>query len=174
MSRKWERMVNKNQKNANKIRKKQGQTTIQETMKVKESEQIYKGRSWMLPSVLVLLAVLYFISDPYGEAANNKYYWLLGLSYAGLGALIFLINRPVIKISKTFLTVRRFSGIKMLEPKDIEEITVNKGHAAIRLKVKNRRYIYTKFQHRFNMNELNAGLKEYAIQHKIKLQNELV
>jgi hypothetical protein len=167
-------MVTKNQKTINNVRKKQGKATIQETAKLKEKDDIIKGRSWMFPSILVFVAVFYFFAYPYGEISRDKWYWITGLSYIALGILMYLVRRPVIRITRTSISLRRFNGDKIVAPHDTEEITLNKGHIVIRLKQKNKKYVYTKLQHRFPMDILNARLREYAIQHKITLKDETV
>lgn len=171
MSRKWERMVTKNQRDINKARKKRGQAALPDGTGTKEKEIVIKGRSWMLPSVLVLFAVMYFITT-YKVTEMNGAYWFTGLSYIALAILVYLVRRPIIRISRNYLSVRRFTGDKFIEPKDIEELTLNMGHIVIQLKEKRKRFIYTKLQHRFPMEELTNKLREFAVQHKISLKDE--
>lgn len=171
MSRKWERMIEKNQKNVNVARKKQGVATIQDTMKVRDADFVIKGRSWMFPSILVLFALMFFFTSPYGEVERNSTFWFTGFSYIGLGILMYLIRRPVIRVSKSYITVRRFSGDKLIEPKDIEEMTLNNGHIIIVLKNK-KKFMYTRFQHRFPMDTLNGKLRDFAVNHKVTLKDE--
>jgi hypothetical protein len=137
----------------------------------KEKDIVIKGRSWMLPSLLIMFAGLYFFTT-YQVAEPTGTYWFTGLSYIGLAVLVYLIRRPVIKISRNYITVRRFTGDKFLEPKDIEELTLNPGHLVIQLKEKRKRIIYTKLQHQFPMDELNAKMRDFAVQHKIAVQDE--
>lgn len=169
MSRKWERMVERNRKSVNKVRTKQGQPTLLEGGK--EKGTVIKGRSWMLPSVLVIFAVFYFIST-YKITETNGTYWFTGISYILLAVLIFLVRRPTIKISRAYLTVRRYTGDKFVEPKDIDELVLNKGHVVIQLKEKQKKLIYTKLQHQFPMELLNEKLKEFAVMHKIPYKDE--
>lgn len=171
VSRKWERMVTKNQRTINKARKKRGESALPEGISTKEKETAIKGRSWMLPSLLVLIAGLYFFTT-YKVTEMNGTYWFTGLSYIALAVLIYLFRRPVIKISRNYLTVRGFTGDKFIEPKHIGELTLNKGHVVILLKEKRKKYIYTKLQHRFPMEELNNKLREFAVLHNITLHDE--
>jgi hypothetical protein len=165
-------MVVKNQKTVNVSRKKQGLSTIQETSRVKEKEAVIKGRSWMLPSLLIIFALLYFITSPYGEVKMDALYWFTGISYVLLGVLMYLVRRPVIKIGKAYMTVRRFSGDKLIEPKDIGELTLNNGHVVIQMKNSKKKFVYTKLQHRFPMDTLNSKLREFAVEHKVELKDE--
>jgi hypothetical protein len=171
VSRKWERMVEKNRNSLNKVRRKRGQAALSEGITSKEKLTVIKGRSWMLPSVLVLFAGLYFFTT-YQVAKMDGAYWFTGLSYIGLAILVYLVRRPVIKISHNYLTVRRFTGEKFIEPKDIEEMDLNTSHIVIQLKDKRKKIIYTKLQHQFPMEELAAKLREFAVQHKISLKDE--
>lgn len=170
MSRKWERMVLKNQKTVNKARKKQGLETLS-TSTPRGPETVIKGRSWMLASALVLFAVLYFILT-YQEESKTAMYWITGISYIFLGVVYYWIRRPVIKISKNYLTVRRFTGDKFIEPKDIEQMILNNSIVVIQLKEKHKKLVYNKFQHRFPMDLLNGKLREFALQHKVHLIDE--
>lgn len=172
MSRKWERMVTKNQKTVNVARKKQGIASIQQTAKAKDADTVIKGRSWMLPSLLIMFAVMYFLTYSYGEGPRDAVYWITGISYIALGVLIFLFRRPVIKLGRTYITLRRFTGDKRMEPKDIESLTLNNGHIVIQLKEKKKKYIYTRMQYRFPMDVLNASLREFANQHKVAVIDE--
>lgn len=173
MSRKWERMVVKNKKSINAVRKKQGIATIEDTVRVRNAETVIKGRSWMFPSFLVLFAVLYFVTSFSGPIVKDGLYWFTGLSYILLGFLVYLVRRPVIRISASYLSVRRFAGDKLIQPKDIAELTLNQGHVIIQLTNK-KKYMYTRFQHRFPMDELNAKLREFADRNKVALKDEAV
>lgn len=170
MSRKWERMVERNRKSVNKVRTKQGIGSIPEGGR--EQTEVIKGRSWMLPSMLVLLAILYFITT-YQVTGVNGTYLFTGFSYIALALLMYWIRRPEIRIAESYLTVRRFTGDKRVEPKDIKELVLNKGHIVIQTNAKRGgRYIYTKMQHRFPMDKLNAKLREFAVKNKVNLKDE--
>ncbi|WP_438445764.1 hypothetical protein [Gorillibacterium sp. sgz5001074] len=169
MSRKWERMVRKNQKTVNHGRVKRGLGSLPQVSR--GAETVIKGRSWMLASVLAIFAILYFILT-YQTESKTSMYWITGFSYIALAVLYYLVRRPVIKISRQYVTVRRFTGDKLLEPKDIEGLVLNPGHVVIQLKGKQKKLIYTKLQHRFPMEELNARLREFAQQHKLDYRDE--
>jgi hypothetical protein len=172
VSRKWERMVEKNRNSVNKVRRKQGKETIGSGTggaRASDPVSVIKGRSWMLPSFLVLFALFYFISF-YNSIEHNFSFWFTGLSYIGLALLMYWIRRPVIKVSKDYITVRRFNGDKLLEPKDIKELTLHKDHVVIELVQKNKKLMYTRLQHRFPMEELNSKLRAYAVSHKLAVK----
>lgn len=171
MSRKWERMVQKNRKTINKTRIKRGMGALPQGVSTAGGETVIKGRSWMLASVLILFAVFYFIST-YQVEAKTGMYWVTGLSYIALGLLYYWVRRPVIKIGKNYLTVRRFTGDKFIEPKDIEELVLSGGHVVIQLKGKHKKLVYTKLQHRFPMEQLTGKLREFAQHHKLAYKDE--
>lgn len=172
MSRKWERMITKNQKTVNKARKKSGQATIAESTRSKEADEIIKGRSWMLPSLLALFGLFYLITSAVNGMPMNGMYWFTGLSYVLLGALVFLVRRPVIGIGKHSITLRRFAGDKRIPAETIEELTMNDAHIVIQVKNSKKKFIYTKLQHRFPMNELNVKLREFAVRERVPFRDE--
>lgn len=172
MSRKWERMVIKNQKTVNRSRKKSGIATIEESNRKKDADVIIKGRSWMFASLLAVFGLFYLITSAVNGVPMNGLYWFTGISYVLLGALIYLVRRPVIGIGKSYITLRRFAGDKRIGSDSIEELTMNNGHIIIQQKNVKKKYIYTKLQHRFPMDELNAKLREFAIRERVPFKDE--
>ena len=164
MSRKWERMVEKNRKNVNAQRKRHGQTVIKEAGE--DASVTVKGRSWILPSSLFAFALFYFIYLGQHYPHDWKF-WFTGLCYVGLGLIVLLIQRPFIRIGSRNITVRRFTGYRSVEAENIEFITVSPK--LVEIKWKKGGVIYTKFQHRFPMDELGARLKEFAGRNKVQL-----
>lgn len=169
MSRKWERMVEKNRMKVNRQRRKSGQAEIGGTGG--QDMQVFKGRSWILPMFLVGFSIFYFIGF-YHSLPHDGVFWFTGFSYMGLGVLIFLVRRPVIRIGKNVIWARRFNGDRSVEAQDIEEIVVSPSYIALQLKQQKKRWLYTKFQHRFAMDELAAKLKAFAQANKVALREE--
>jgi hypothetical protein len=160
MSRKWERMVLKNKKVANKQRTKQGKDLI--TVSNKEPVDKFLGRSWFLP--LVCIGVSLFFTAAYGsnimaQDATTKF---VTISYLLLGLFIYFVRRPSLSIGKTTLSSRRFSRYVYLAPTDIEEIIVQSGYAIIQLKHKKSRWVFSRLMHRFDIKSMSVKLKEYA------------
>lgn len=164
MSRKWERMVEKNKKSVNKMRVKQGKAVISESGS--EPMETFKGRSWIMPSVLIGFSAFYFLFL-YGVYPHDTVYWFTGFSYLALGILTFLFSRPTIRIGRRTISVRKYSKDRTAEAHEIEEISVSSGSVAIRLKNKRSRWVYSKFQHRFEMDKLIPKLKEFADHNKV-------
>lgn len=159
MSRKWERMVEKNKKSVNKMRVKQGKEAIAGSGS--ETMQTFKGRIWIMPSLLIGFSAFYFLFL-YGVYPHDSVYWLTGISYLALGILTYLFRRPIVRIGRHTLSVRRFSGDQSVEAHEIEEIAATSNSFNIKLKGKRRRWVYSKFQHHFQMDELIPKIKEFA------------
>lgn len=168
MSRKWERMVEKNRQAVNKRRRRSGKAEIGASGS--DAMQTFKGRSWILPMFLIGFSIFYFVAF-YNAVPRDGVFWFTGFSYLGLGILVFLLRRPLIRIGKRTITARRFNGDRSVEAYEIEEITVSPAYIAIQLKQK-KRWMYSKFQHRFNMDELAAKLKAFALENKVALREE--
>lgn len=167
MSRKWERMVEKNRKNVNLKRRKSGQEQIGSSS---EDLQTFKGRGWILPTVLIAFSVLYFVVFS-NATPHDGLFWFTGFSYLGLGILMYLVRRPVIRIGKHSITARRYNGDRSVNAQEIEEIILSSSSVAIEFKQPNkRRWAYTKFQHRFPMDELTSKLKDFAQANKINVR----
>lgn len=172
MSRKWERMVLKNQKTVNRARKKQGVASVEDTVRSRGAETVIKGRGWMFPSLLVLFSLMYFVTTFSAvEVVKDSLYWITGLSYIALAGLMYLIRRPVVRVAQQHIVLRRFTGDKLIEAKEIEELTLNNGHIIILLKNK-KKYMYSRLQHRFPMDTLNSKLRDFAVSHKLTLNDE--
>ncbi|RAV02397.1 hypothetical protein DQG13_10255 [Paenibacillus sp. YN15] len=165
-------MVVKNQRTVNRSRKKSGMATIEETSRKKDADVVIKGRSWMFASLLAVFGLFYLITSAVNGVPMNALYWFTGLSYVLLGVLIYLVRRPVISIGKNYITLRRFAGDKRIGSDSIEELTMNKGHIIIQVKNVKKKYIYTKLQHRFPMDELNAKLREFAVRERVPFKDE--
>src|SRR3954451_24352715 len=128
MSRKWERMVQKNTKHANKSRAKQGKPLLSES--ASDAAFRIRGRNWSLPLLLFCVGLFCLIAFRNTNQDENLY-WITGGSYILLGLFTFAVRRPFLKIGKTFLLTRRFTGDKRAEAQQIEQITVSKDSVVI-------------------------------------------
>lgn len=169
MSRKWERMVEKNQKNLYKQRQKQGKPGSLSTNPADQSIR-YRGRTWMLPLFLIGFSIcftLLFYDFYQGDAS----YWFISIAYFLLGVFIYLVRRPTLAIGKKFITSRRFTGDKRVEAGDVQEITLLKGYVIIQFKSKMSRWVFSKFMHRMPIEDIAADLKEFAKNNGITLND---
>ncbi|WNQ09151.1 hypothetical protein MJA45_16020 [Paenibacillus aurantius] len=169
MSRKWERMVEKNRKTANKRRLKQGQERI--SYSGTEEVEVFRGRSWILPLVLILFAAAYALAF-YGYYDQDTSFWITVACYGLLGLFLFAFRRPILRIGRNRISSRRFAGDKWLEPGEIDEIILSPRTAVIQLKEKRVRWIFTRFLHRMPIGDLSARLREYAARHGVKLTEQ--
>ncbi|MEF3301647.1 hypothetical protein [Paenibacillus sp. GYB003] len=132
MSRKWERMVYKNSKELNAKRKKAGHAPI--SVSAEEQMDVFKGRSWFLPALLVACS-LFFAIVSVALYETQTLYWITVIGYLALGVMYFL-RRPYIKIGKQKLATRRMGVDKVFDAGEIESITVQSGSIAIQIKGK--------------------------------------
>jgi hypothetical protein len=159
MSRKWERMVLKNKKVANKQRTKQGKEVISNVYK--EPMVRFLGRSWFLP--LICIGFSLFFTLTYGaNAAQDATTKFVIIAYFIMGLFIYFVRRPRLSVGKTTLSSRRFSRDVTLEPSEIEGITVQKSYVIIHLKRKKARWVFSRLMHRFDIKSMSASVKEYA------------
>lgn len=168
MSRKWERMVEKNQQKLYKQRKKQGKPTTLSASS--DSLKRYLGRTWMLPLFLIGFSIcftLLFYDFYQGDAS----YWFISIAYFLLGVFIYLVRRPSLSIGKKNLVSRRFTGDKSVEAQDIKEITIMSGYIVIQFHTKMSRWVFSKFMHRLPVEEIAGELKEFAKQNGVKLSD---
>jgi hypothetical protein len=159
MSRKWERMILKNKKVANKQRTKQGKAIISSAYK--EPMEKFLGRSWFLP--LLCIGFSLFFTLTYGanaqQDATTKF---VIIAYFIMGLFIYFVRRPRLSVGKTTLSSRRFSRDVTLEAAEIEGITVQNSYVIIHLKRKKARWVFSRLMHRFDIKGMSAAVKEFA------------
>ncbi|MCS7461158.1 hypothetical protein N0M98_13470 [Paenibacillus doosanensis] len=169
MSRKWERMVQKNTKLTNKARVKQGKPTLSEA--ASDGSVTVRGRSWLMPLLLICVGIFCFIAF-YDVYQNDNLYWVTGGSYIALGLFIFWLRRPFLKIGGKELVSRRFGGDKRVEAAQIKEILLQKDAVVISLTTSKTKWVFTKLYHRFDIGSLSETLKEFAERNGVALRNE--
>ncbi|WP_248925577.1 hypothetical protein [Paenibacillus hamazuiensis] len=170
MSRKWERMVQKNTKHLNKQRVKVGKKPLSGASS--DEGVTIRGRSWFFPVILIAVGIFCFISFR-GLAQQDNMYWITGGCYILLGIFTYLVRRPYLKIGKKELSTRRFSGVRTLEAADIKQITLMKNAFIIEGKQKNARWIFSQFYHLMDMGQAAAQLREFAKTHAVPLKDEV-
>lgn len=163
MSRRWERMVQKNTEKANKQRAKSGRTPISET-----GNKI-KGRNWIGPALLVLVALFYMFN--FLSTAKTALYWITAISYLFLAAL-FVFRRPFLEIDRKQLTTRRFSGYKTLGIDNVDRIVIQKGYVIISAKDGKTRWVFSRLIQLYDIDKLSEKLQEFAKNHSIPIINQ--
>lgn len=165
MSRKWARMVNKNQKNINAQRKKTGATPIGAL--VKDKPIVFKGRYWILPVFLILMTLFnFYLTASTGNLDKNT--WILLGVYILLALLLVVINRPTLTVGRHALTSRRFTGFQTFQAFEIEEIRLMPSSIVVQMKEKKRRWNFTRVVHIFPIAEASVQLKDFAVRNGVK------
>ncbi|MEW9702190.1 hypothetical protein [Paenibacillus sp. SI8] len=167
MSRKWERMVSKNAKKANKTRLKQGIPPVSDP----NPSQVFKGRSTIFSLFFVAVSIFLLFSTRTVDGDNM--YWFTTLSYFAVGVLFYFARRPYLKVSKTTLSKRGFAKELHLTPDAIKQIIRTKGSVIIELNNKSR-WVYAKVINRFDVAAMADKLKSFAEQHNIAFVDQSV
>jgi len=159
-------MVQRNSKQINKKRKKDGKQAI-----ASPSVQIdrFKGRSIIMPFTLLLLILFYILLfQPWSSSfkENQSMFWLTVGCYVVL-ALFYALRRPYLSVTKERLETRRFSGYKILKPSDIRKIVQQPGYIIIE-PVKGSNWVFSKVMNRFPIDQMGARLKEFATANHIE------
>lgn len=170
MSRKWERMVQKNSKDINKRRQKTGQTPV--SASTQDQMDVFKGRSWFLPALLVACSLFFAILSA-TLYDSQSLYWVTVIGYLVLGLMYFL-RRPYIKVGKQKLATRRLGVDKIYGADEIESISVSSGNVAIQIKGKRTRWVLSKFQSLYDIPVIAARLKKFAELNGIAYKEETV
>ncbi|MEK8128618.1 hypothetical protein WMW72_11945 [Paenibacillus filicis] len=167
-SRKWERMVRKNSKVTSR-RNQSGSTST--AVKSTDGSVTYKGRSWLFPMLLTAIGVfcLVVFSKIPGQ---ESMYWVTGFSYIGLALLMYWARRPILKVSKTSLTSRRFGGDRVAEASNIQNISFGKDTVVITLKTKRNRWAYSKSFHQMPIDAMKEKLTEFASKNSVELKQD--
>jgi hypothetical protein len=169
MSRKWERMVQKNRKTANKGRAKQGKPLLSDA--VSDGIVTIKGRNWLMPLLLIFVGIFCYIAFR-NTYQDDTLYWITGGSYILLGLFTYWVRRPFLKIGKTFLTTRRFTGDKRADASQVEEIIVSKDAVVVALQGKGGKWIFTRLYHRIDVSAMAERLKEFADHNGVAYKTE--
>jgi hypothetical protein len=169
MSRKWERMVKKNTKTVNKNRVKHGMPTVSQA--ASDGTVTFKGRNWILSLFLFCVGIFCYISfrNTYQE---DNLYWITGGSYILLSVFMYFVRRPFLRVGKSFLGTRRFTGDRRVEAADIKEITITANSVLISFKSNNGKWAYTRLYHRIDIGAMSEKLKEFASVNTVTLKQE--
>ncbi|WP_274362218.1 hypothetical protein [Paenibacillus thermotolerans] len=163
MSRKWERMVQKNKEKINKQRQKQGKTPL-----AAEQETVVRGRSWFFPLVLTIMGIMFALTlAPTGglttfNAITVALYFVLAMFH-------FFLRRPYLKIGKSRLSWRTFTGEKALTASEIGTISFAPGSVLVQGKDGKTRRTFTKVMDLFPLDELKAALRQFAESNHVTL-----
>lgn len=165
MSRKWERMVERNKKAANLQRRKLGQTPIAEG----DKPDLFLGRSWIVPLILEMFAVFFMILFKNYYTADSSY-WFTVICYFLLGVFIFFVRRPVLSVAKSRIATRRITGEKAVNADEIDNIALSPNQIVITLKHKNRKWVFSSSLHLFKIKPMADRLRKFAAVNQVSIQ----
>ncbi|RUS46819.1 hypothetical protein [Cohnella sp. AR92] len=170
MSRSWERKVERNSKNINARRKKDGKDRISAP-----AQQVdrFKGRSYVVPILLVLLMAFFIIvSQPWSsdfQQSQGLFWGTVGCYF--LLAIFYYLRRPFLSIYKDSLETRRFSGYKRLKPTEIRKITVQPGYVTIET-VKGTNWVFSKLMNLYPIQAMGERLHAFATANHIEWEKK--
>ncbi|MGZ9584165.1 methyltransferase [Paenibacillus marinisediminis] len=166
MSRSWERKVRKNSQTLNKQRQKTGKPALHIG---EEKYEQFKGRNFILPIVLIAIALLFALvgSVPVAQGKQSAWlYWVTIFAYIGLGLIIFF-RKPYLKIGKDYVSTTKWNRPRFLYVKDIKKITVQPGIVVIEKSGKGSNWVFSRLMNRYNIDEMGSGVIKFAEQHHI-------
>ncbi|MED4958272.1 hypothetical protein NYE69_18695 [Paenibacillus sp. FSL R5-0527] len=134
---------------------------------------VFKGRNFILPIVLFLLALLYASVGIIGNSAevNTMMYWITIILYAVLALAIFL-RKPYLRINKSWLYTSKFNRDKSLDAGNISKIIVSRNKIVIEPKIRDAKWVFYRTRNRFDTEAMAARLELYANTHHVKLVKE--
>jgi hypothetical protein len=165
MSRRFGRLIGKNKKKANEIRKKTGKSTMLD----ENTEVRFLGRGWLLPMFLMGMLIWYlilFIGD------RGFMFWFTVSGYTLLSLFLFFLKRPYLVIGKDFVESRRFGGVFKIQHQEIEKIVVSKDSTTISFNVKRPSWSFSKLFHRMDITLMNEKLQAFAEKHQINVEKK--
>jgi hypothetical protein len=171
MSRKWERMIEKNRQKANELRKKQGKQAI--GYSERETMIQFKGRNWFLPALFILFSIVYLYVFRQQSEIESTNYWMTSILYFLFGLFLFFFRRPLLKIGKDQLASRRFTGMKYVAASDIENIAIVQGAVVIQMKRRRGRWMFNRLFQRMDLDDVSDKLREFAHRHRIPVSDSL-
>ncbi|MEK4042367.1 hypothetical protein NSU18_01795 [Paenibacillus sp. FSL H8-0048] len=175
MARSWERMVQRNTKQVNQQRKKQGKDSIytSSTKTAAKSIDIFKGRNIVFPVVLMLLGIMFWVVGSIDEAKGSGILanWLGVVLYFLLAALLFF-RRPFLKVERARISTIKYNRERFLAAADIEKITLSRSVVTIKYKGKRKQWIFSKLINRYDTAAMGERLEQFAKNNNIELVQE--
>ena len=162
MSRKWERMIEKNRKQLNERRKKQGMGEVTAGGMI----NVFKGRSYILPLFLLSVAALFgYVNIRAGM--TDTLFWITISSYLLLSIYFFFVRRPYFKIAGSEIAMRKMGRERRAKLSDIQKISVNRGTVIISIQGEKMEWFFSKGLQQFRTKEMAEALEAIAEKRKI-------
>jgi hypothetical protein len=165
MSRSWERMVEKNSKEINKRRRKEGKKGI--GSKAPQIDR-FQGRNYIVPILLLMLILVYVtLAQPWSDdfLQDPTLFWVTVGCYIVLGVFYYL-RRPYLAVSRDTLETRKFTGYKTLRPTEIRKITIQPGYVIVE-SVKGANWVFSRLMNRYPIDKMEQRLKTFTDLHQI-------
>ncbi len=168
MSRRWERMVEKNRKELDKKRERQGKGKIGMSH---PDYDLYQGRSQVLPLFLLSVAAFFaFSSFRWGNI--DGLFWFTLIAYILLSLYFYFIKRPYLKIGKSFIATNRWGREVSVPLKNIKKVTYSPGNLIIKIEGQRTDWFFSRVLNRFNTEEMAEKLEKLALQHQIPFEKQ--
>jgi len=165
LSRKWERMVARNRAELNQRREKQGLGKVTST----GTELTFKGRSYLFPFVLLVIASLYgFINISAGD--TNTLFWVTIALYLLLCLYFFFIRRPYLKFIGNEIMTRKLGRERTANLADIEKIVFQRGTVVITIKDERTEWFFSRGMQLFQTNKMADHLEKIAQKRNIPFE----
>lgn len=175
MARSWERMVQRNTKQINQQRKKQGKESIYATNSkaAAKSSDIFKGRNIVFPVVLLLLGIMFWVVGSIDEAKGSGILanWLGVVLYFLLAALLFF-RRPFLKVERARLSTIKYNRERWLPAAEIEKITLSRSVVTIKYKGKRKQWIFSRLINRYDTAAMGERLEQFGKNNNIEVVHE--
>jgi hypothetical protein len=170
VSRKWERMVEKNRKVVNKQRVKGGKSKL--SYDRQPEKDTFRGRSIFLPIFFMSISIMFVLF--FGQAAGQQdmLYWVTVISYFVLSLYFFFLKRPYLKVGKAQISTRKLGREKIINALDVEKITIQPGYIIISIKGKRSQMVFSRLFNRYDLKAMGASLKEFAHNQSISYEVE--
>ncbi|MCM3783887.1 hypothetical protein M3231_12965 [Neobacillus mesonae] len=170
MASSFERSVKKNQQKVNKDRKKRGQPYIGSGV---ENEDIFKGRAFLFPFVLVVLAFMFLTLSGLTEDGIGSFDWIVFVLYLGL-AIMYFLRRPYLKVGKKRIKTIKLSRERSMGVEDIKKIVLEKGSIVIERNGKGGPWVFSKLLNLYDTEAMGERLTRFAETNQIPLENKKV
>ncbi len=168
MSRKWERMVEKNSKLINERRKKQGKKTI--SANTGDGMDYFYGRRWIFTAVLILFDLMYVMMN-FGKELNGSF-WFIVISYALLALFTYYGRKPYLAVGKSQLSTRKYTGFKYLKAEEIQRISCKSGFLVVEGKDGRTRWVFSRPFHLYPVKRMGERLDRFSKLNQIEFINE--
>ena len=165
MSRTWERKVRKNTRQLNQRLKKQGKQALATGL---GQPVKFRGIGYMIPLVLLLINGFFiYVTRPWETDPGDLFWWTVA-AYVVL-AVIYLLRRPFLTVTRNTLETRRFTGYKVLKAQEIRRIVLLLGAVVVE-SVRGNRWVFSRILNLYPIEKMSERLRIFAEENRIDLE----